>query len=120
MKKFLIQIFIIVFIILFIGATVFSIYKFEVFNPISSCFGMLQILFTDKEYTVVQRIPYKVVLAKTGKAFEEYINTQGYYEVKEEQMGSNHIYSNGEKREKVYTRINGYYMIGVWKDTYEQ
>lgn len=118
MKKFLIAIFIIIFIILFIGATVFSIYKFEVFNPISSCFGMLQILFTDKEYTIVQRIPYKVVLAKSG-AFEKYMNTQGFYEIEEEQMGADHIYSNGKKKERVYTRANAYYMIGVWDNTYE-
>lgn len=119
MKKFLIAIFIVIFVVLFIGATVFSIYKFKVFNPISSCFGMLQILFTDKEYTVVQRIPYKVVLTKPG-AFEQYMNKKGFYEIKEEQMGAEHIYSNGKKKERVYTRVNAYYMIGIWDNTYEQ
>lgn len=119
MKKILITIFIIIAILIFIGAIIFSIYKFRVFNPISSCFGMLQILFTDKEYTVVQRIPYKVVLAKPGD-FDKYINKQGFYEIKEEQMGAEHIYSNGKKKERVYTRTNAYYMIGIWDNTYEQ
>ena len=119
MKRFLIAIFIIIFTILFIGATIFSIYKFEVFNPISSCCGMLQILFTDKEYTVVQKVPYKVVLAKPD-LFEKYMNKQGFYEIKEEQMGANHIYSNGKKKERVYRRTNAYYAIGVWDNTYKQ
>ena len=115
MKKFLMSIFIIVFIILFIGAIVFSIYKFEVFNPVSSCLGMLQILFTNKEYTVVQRIPYKVVLAKPG-CFEKYMDKEGYYEIKEEQVGAELVYSNGKTKEVVYRRTNGYYSIGVWND----
>ncbi len=119
MKKFKIAIFIIIFIILFIATMVFSIYKFEVFNPISSCCGMLQILFTDKEYTVVQRIPYKVVLAKPN-SFEKYMNKQGFYEIKEEQMGAEFVYSNGNKKERVYRRTNAYYEIGVWDNIYKQ
>ncbi len=119
MKKFLIPTLIIIFIILFFGATIFSIYKFEVFNPISSCFGMLQILFTDKEYTVVQRIPYKVVFAKPG-SFEKYINKQGFYEIEEERMGADFIYSDGNKKERVYRRINAYYAIGIWDNNYKQ
>lgn len=118
MKKSLITIFIIIFIVFFIGVMIFSIYKFEVFNPISSCCGMLQILFTDKEYTVVQRIPYKVVLAKPD-SFEKYMNKQGFYEIKEEQMGAELIYSNGKKKERVYRRTNAYYAIGVWDNTYK-
>lgn len=113
MKKFLITIFIIIFIILFIGATIFSIYKFSVFNPISSCFGMLQILITDKEYTVVQNIPYKVVLAKP-EGFEKYMKEQGFYEIEEEQAGADHIYSNGKEAERIYTRTNAYYTIGIF------
>ena len=123
MKKILLStfiiIFIIIFIILFAGATVFSIYKFDVFNPISSCCGMLQILFTNKEYTVVQKIPHKVVLAKPGM-LDKYMDKQGFYEIKKEQMGAEHIYSNGKKKERVYIRINGYYSIGIWDNTYKQ
>ncbi len=117
MKKFLIIVFIIISIIIFIGATVFSIYKFKVFNPISSCFGMLQILFTDKEYTVVQKNPYKVVLSKPGM-FEKYMSNLGFYEIKEKQMGADHVYSNGNDEQRVYRRTNRYYSIGIWDNTY--
>ena len=45
---------------------------------------------------------------------------QGFYEIEEERMGAEGIYSNGKKKERVYTRVNGYYMIGIWDNTYEQ
>ena len=107
------------FILIFACATVFSIYKFRVYNPVSSCCGMLQILFTNKDYTVVQKLPNKVVFAKTGK-FDKYIESINYYEVKEKQIGANHIYSNGNETERVYYRINRYYSIGIWDNTYKQ
>ena len=107
------KLFIIIAIIIFVMAMIFSIYKFRVLNPISSCFGMLQILLTDKEYVVVQKMPYKVIFTKPG-LFEKYMTTQGFFEVKEKQMGADHVYSNGTKEEKVYTRTNAYYMIGVF------
>ena len=108
------KIIIIAIVIIFIIATIFSIHKFRVLNPISSCLGMLQILFTDKEFVVIQNIPYKVVLAQPGK-FNLYMKEQGFFEVKEKQMGAIHIYSNGIKEEIVCTRTNGYYMIGIFE-----
>lgn len=108
------KIFIIIAIVIFIMATIFSIYKFRVLNPISSCFGMLQILFTDREYVVIQKIPYIVVLTKPG-GFEQYMNNQGFFEIREEQMGAIHTYSNGVKSERIYTRTNAYYMIGIFE-----
>lgn len=50
-------------------ATIFSIVKFSVLNPFSSCFGMLEILFTDKEYTIVQNYPHKVIFSKPSRRF---------------------------------------------------
>lgn len=108
------KIFIIIVIIIFIMATIFSISKFRVLNPISSCFGMLQILLTNKEYIVIQKIPFKVVLTKPG-GFEQYMNNQGFFELKEEQMGAIHKYTNGAEKESVYTRMNAYYMIGIFE-----
>ena len=40
-------------VVILVCATIFSISKFEVYNPFSSCFGMIQILVTDKEFVVV-------------------------------------------------------------------
>ena len=112
MKKKIFFIFIVLFIILFVGATIFSISHFKVFNPVSSCFGMLQILFTEKEYIQVQKYPYKVVFSKP-QAFENYMVEQGFNELKEEQLGSIRVFSNGDKKEIVSTRTNAYYTIGI-------
>lgn len=68
MKRKGIIITVVICIIILLGATIFSIVKFNVWNPFSSCFGMLEILFTDKEYTIVQNIPSRVVFSKTTDA----------------------------------------------------
>ena len=52
MKRKGIIITVVICIIILLGATIFSIVKFNIWNPFSSCFGMLEILFTDKEYTL--------------------------------------------------------------------
>lgn len=69
-------------------ATIFSIFKFQVINPFASCFSMLRILFTDTEYVEVQNYPKKVVFSKGNngiKLLDEYTNTNGFYEIPEEQ-----------------------------------
>ena len=66
MKRKGIIITIIMCILILVSATIFSIAKFNVWNPFSSCFGMLEILFTDKEYTIVQNNPNRVGFSKTA------------------------------------------------------
>ncbi len=65
MKRKGIIIIVVIGVVILLSATIFSIAKFNVWNPFSSCFGMLEILFTDKEYTVVQNIPNRVIFSKT-------------------------------------------------------
>ena len=102
-----------------LSATIFSLAKFHVWNPFSSCFGMLEILFTDKEYTVVQNFPKRVILSKSDQeSFEKvnkYIEDKGFYSVPEERMGAIHKYSNGSKKEDVCISGNGYYTRWIWE-----
>lgn len=114
---------IVVFVIIFIGATIFSISKFNVWNPISSCFGMIEILFTNKEYTIVQNNPNRVAFSKTadtsnksGKQYlDEYMKSRGFYFVPEEQMGGMLVYSNGSEKEYILFSTNKYYSKWEWK-----
>lgn len=112
MKK---KIIIISMLIIFICATIFSIYKFSVINPISSCFGMLQILFTNKEYTVVQKFPKKVIFAKPSYSLYEYMENRGFKFVPEDQVGSHLVFSNGTEGEGIYSCTNGYYSKWIWE-----
>ena len=106
-----------------LSATIFSIIKFRVWNPFSSCFGMLEILFTNKEYTIVQNIPKKVAFSKTadtsnksgGQYLDEYMESRGFHSVPEEQMGAMLVYSNGNEKEHVVFSTNKYYSKWEWQ-----
>lgn len=109
-------------VVILLSATIFSIAKFNVWNPFSSCFGMLEILFTDKEYTVVQNIPNRVIFSKTGDTsdktsgqyLDEYMESRGFYFVPEEQMGGMLVYSNGIEKEHILFSANKYYSKWEW------
>ena len=104
--------------------TIFSIVKFGVCNPFSCCFGMLEILFTDKEYTIVQNNPYRVAFSKSSETsnkgggqylLDEYMESRGFYAVPEERMGAILVYSNGSEKENVVFSINKYYSKWKWQ-----
>ena len=109
--------------VILLSATIFSILKFSVWNPFSSCFGMLEILFTDKEYTIVQNKPNRVAFSKTadtsnksgGQFLNEYMENRGFYYVPEEQMGGMLVYSNGSEKEYILYSTNKYYSKWKWQ-----
>lgn len=112
MKKILI-IFIILIIILIL--TLFSIIKFHVYNPFSAFTGMIQILFTDTEYTVVQNIPNKVIFAQPNrKLLDDYMKERGFKHSEEEQLGSVLVYRKKDQKEIIHFSINKYYSKWIW------
>ena len=114
MKKIKILIVILLLIIL-LSATAFSIYKFSVLNPFAYYIGMLEILFTNKEYVIVQKWPHRVMFLKPkGNYLEKYMNDRGY--TLDDQLGSMFTYANGNLRESFYrTHANEYYISIVWQ-----
>ena len=112
MRRNLVIIVIVIFILILLCATIFSIAKFNVWNPVSSCCGMLEILFTDKEYTIVQNIPNRVIFSKSSKQYlDDYMANRGFQFVPEKQMGGMLVYSNGREEEHIILSINKYYSI---------
>lgn len=109
--------------IILLSSTIFSIVKFSVWNPFSSCLGMLEILLTDKEYTIVQNKPNRVAFSKTadtsnkssGQFLDEYMENRGFYFVPEEQMGGILVYSNGNEKEYILFSTNKYYSKWIWQ-----
>lgn len=105
-------------------AAIISVMEFGVINPFSSCFGMLEILFTDKEYTVVQNYPNKVIFSKTGetlsksadKMLDEYMQSRGFIEIPEERLGGLLVYSNGTEKEHIAFSANKYYSKWEWSN----
>lgn len=118
MKSLLKRIIVIIICIFIILASIFSMFKFGVINPFSSFFGMAEILFTNKSYTIVQHFPKKVGFSKSlsYKDFlDEYMKKRGYQELKDQQMGATLVYSNGSKIEKIDVYVNAYYSKWIWK-----
>ncbi len=123
MKKKGIIMTIVICVVILLCATIFSIAKFNVWNPISSCFGMLEILFTDKEYTIVQNTPNRVVFSKTGDTsdktagqyLDEYMKSRNFSFIPEEQMGAMLVYSNGTEKEHILFSTNKYYSKWEWQ-----
>ena len=114
-KKIILIVSLVVLVLVLIGASIFSILKFKTYNPISSCFGMIQILFTEKEYVVIQNNPNKVVLLKPEYT-SKYLSDEGWKEIEERRMGSIGVYENDDEIANIYTRINGYYSVLVWEN----
>lgn len=82
---------------------------------------MIQILYTDTPYMIVQHFPKKVVFRKTdsfnisSKDFlNKYMEKRGYHEIENQQMGLTLVYSNGYQIEKINFTINGYYSKWEW------
>ena len=106
MRKIVIGLILVIFIIYAI-ATIFSISKFNVFNPISAACGMLEILSTDKNYTIVQKFPNKVIFCKSSDKLEnytsrqlldEYMTNRGYKELTDELKTGVISYGNGKEK----------------------
>lgn len=99
-------------VVILVCATIFSISKFEVYNPFSSCFGMLQILFTNKDFVVVQKWPKEVVITKPGY-LNEYLKNENWEEIEEKRAGALGTYVQDGKNASIYSRSNAYYSIAV-------
>lgn len=113
MKK---KLLILTIILLIVIATLFSIIKFHVYNPVSSFSGMIQILFTDKEYVIVQNHPNKVIFSKPDtELLDRYMSENGYEYIEEEQMGSMLVYKNDTDKDTIQFSINKYYSKWEWQ-----
>lgn len=114
MKKKIFIIVITVCIIILLSATIFSIIKFRVINPFSSLFGALEIMFTDKEYTVIQNYPTKVIFSKNNTVYlDQYMSNRGYS--LEDQAGGELLYSNGIQKEHILFSMHRDFSQWVWK-----
>lgn len=106
-------------LIIFIIGVIISFNKFSTINPISSICGVIQISITDKDYTVIQNKPWKVIVSKAPnndryaqQILDEYMEQRGFYTT--DRMGSVITYSNGTDIERVQFSVNKYYSVWEW------
>ena len=79
---------------------------------ISSANGFVQVTAADREYVEIQRSPRVVVARPDYELFAEYMKNRGFSEV--EQFGSQHIFSDGERTERVIYYQNTYFSKWIW------
>lgn len=120
MKK---KIILITILVILIGAMIFSILAYDVINPVSCFGGMFEVIFTNKNYTVVQNFPKKVMLSKSTNIYgktakqllDEYMQSRNFVEIEEERLGGILVYTNGEIKEKIGFSVNGYFSKWEWE-----
>lgn len=120
MKRKIIRVLVIVVLLVYGVGVILSFENFKNFNPISTCIGVMKILFTDEEYVTIQKYPYKVIIAKPNQTektanelLDEYMSKKGFY--KADRLGSIISYTNGTEFENIHFSINTYYSLWEWK-----
>ncbi len=98
-----------------LGSCFISYVTFNTANPFAVVSGYFQITVLDKEYVEIQNAP-KVVLAQPNEeVFIDYMESRGFSEIKEEQMGAIRVFTNGKEKELIWYSINGNYSKWRWQ-----
>ena len=99
-------------IIFLLGGSLISFAKFGTANFFAAANGFVQVTAADREYVEIQRSPRVVVARPDYELFAEYMKNRGFSEV--EQFGSQHIFSDGERTERVIYYQNTYFSKWLW------
>ncbi len=113
-KKIIIGVFIILIAIIGIGSFV-SFSKFGVFNLFSTANGLLQVMFTEKEYIKIQKYP-KVIVSKPNASLQDFMQNEGFQEDVENQMGALHIFQSNDVTHYVLFSTNKYFSKWRWQE----
>lgn len=98
-----------------IGSCFISYVTFNIGNPFAVASGYFQITVLDKKYVEIQETP-KVVLAQPyEEIIVDYMESRGFIEIKDEQMGAIRVFTNGKEKELIWYSINGNYSKWRWQ-----
>jgi len=106
---------IIALLIALVISSLFSYSKFRVLNPFSTAYGLIQVIFMEKEYVVIQRYP-KVIVAKPTVSLQDYMKSLGFEEDEENRMASLHRFHNGDEVQYVMYSTNMYFSKWIWQE----
>lgn len=97
------------------GSCFISYATFHTANPFSVASGYFQITVLDKEYVEIQESPKVVIAQPKGELFINYMESRGFTEIEEEQMGAIRVFTNGKEKEWIWYSVNGYYAKWRWQ-----
>ncbi|MDE6020732.1 MAG: zf-HC2 domain-containing protein [Ruminococcus sp.] len=94
-----------------------SYVKFSTPNFFASGRGLMQIMASDTPYVEIQSSP-RVIIAQPQNSWDlflEFVESEGYTFLDEEQMGANCVIEKDGKKEHVWFSVNGYYSKWSWE-----
>lgn len=102
-------------ITLFFGSCFISYVTFDTRNPFSAASGFLKITVLDKDYVEIQKSPKVVLSQPNNEVFINYMESRGFTELEDEQMGAMHVFTNGKEKEWILYSINEHYSKWCWQ-----
>lgn len=121
MKKKIFGVLIVVIILILILGTAYSYGKFGVVNPFMTAYSLIKVIIGGDKYVVVQQEPHRVIFSKgdsilnSKELLDIYMQDRGFHEVAREQMGSEHVYTNGSQKERILYTVNDRYSEWEWE-----
>lgn len=102
-------------LVILLGSCFLSYATFHTANPFSAASGYFQIAVLDREYAEIQAAPKVIIAQPNGEIFTDYMQSRGFTELEEEQLGAIRVFTNGEDKEWVWYSINRYYSKWCWQ-----
>ena len=109
---------VIVCVCLIASAMLVSFIKFNSVNLPKIIYAVAAVSSGNEDYVVIRGNYKKVIIAASNDpdTFYKYLESNGYTELEEEQMGSMHVIEKDGKKEVVELSANGYYRLWNWQD----
>lgn len=102
-------------IIAFIGSCAVSYVTFDTKNPFSAGSGLIRVAAFGQDYVELQESP-RVILGKPDyELLVKYMESRGFAELSDEQMGSMRVFTNGKETERVFYYQNAWCSKWVWQ-----
>lgn len=98
-----------------LGGCFISYITFNTGNPFAVASGYFQITVLDKKYVEIQNSPKVVIAQPDEEVFINYMESRGFAEIKEAQMGAMRVFTNGKEKEFIWYSINGNYSKWRWQ-----
>lgn len=104
-------------VFLMLTASFASYINFNTPNFFASGIGLIQIMASDTPYVEIQSSP-RVIIAQPQNSWDlflEFVESEGYTFLGEEQMSANCVIEKDGKKEHVWFSVNGYYSKWSWE-----
>lgn len=102
-------------LVILLGSCFLSYAAFHTANPFSVASGYFQISVLDQAYVEIHASPKVVIAQPNGEIFTDYMQSRGFTELEEEQMGAIRVFTNGEEKEWVWYSMNRHYAKWRWQ-----